>query len=1593
MDAILAEVGAAFEAAMPKGTEPSAANLWSFFIERVRANLHLVLCLSPIGDKFCTRARMFPGLINGCTIDWFLPWPITALTEVAEQYLADFDLGEESHAKPKLITHMAHVHSSVSAATTEYFERFRRYAYVTPKSYFSFLTTYQDLHLKKRTDLSGQAADIDVGLAKLVQAAEDVDKMRIDLKEKEKYLLVAQEKSAALLQDITYSTARAEKKKAEVMAVKDGLEGDLSLIQEQKAMISKDLEAAQPALDEADAALKSITSKDIQMLRALKSPPNLIQRLFDCVLVLMRLPLNQAEATKVKERVVPAHSWSFAVFAMGQSNFMENVNTFNKDAVTDEDVELMYPYMAADDFTFADAKKASGNVAGLCTWSKAMATYTHVAKEVRPKMAALKTAEGKLKVANAKLKRAQEELDVCQADLDAMQASFDDAMQAKHRIQIDAEATQKRMDAANRLISGLAGERNRWTDLGEAFADETRRLTGDVALACAFVSYAGPFNSEFRDTLLRERFAQDQRKRGIPMTDGFNVSSFMVEQSTIGDWVLEGLPSDDLSVQNGIMVTRSARWPLLVDPQQQGTSWLLKRHAADDLRVTTLTDKRFRTALEDSMAFGTPLLIENVEEDVDPMLDPVLDKAVQKSGRGFKLVMADKECEFVESFCLYMCSRMPNPHFPPELSAQANVINFTVTIAGLEQQLLGRVVQRERAELETQRQRLVEEVNANKKLLGQLEQTLLTRLANAEGNLLDDTSLIEVLQTTKTTAAEVEEKLEAAEQTDKRISGAREEYRPVATRGALLYFLIRDMANLSSMYETSLQQVLGLFDQSISTSDKAPLASKRIANIVEFLTYHVTCYVQRGLYERHKQIFVLLLTAKIELMSGELQERAFEVLLKGGGSLDISSDARPDGSLAWLPDGAWLNCVALSRAVHRFHELPDSLQRNESLWRHWYDDDAPERCKVPEYHEQKLSDFERLLLVRCMREDRALLSAQDYISNAIGKRYIDSRPLDLRAVEDEANCRCPIAVLLSQGADPTASIMDLAKRMKKQLRTISLGQGQEPAARKLINTAVTQGSWVLLQNAHLGLKFVGEIESTVIKLEEINPKFQLWMTTEPHPKFPIGLLQNSIRVTNEAPAGLRAGLKASYAWITQDLLDALSPYKSILYALCHLHSCVMERRRFGPLGFNIPYDFNHSDLTACVQFLQNHLSDAEIKKRPVDWECVNYMICDVQYGGRITDEWDRRVFNTYGRAWLVPAIQESGFAFFEGYRIPQGLEVDTYRKAISQLPLVDVPQVFGLHGNADVSFRTRQTGQVLSTILEVQPKQNAGAGGETREDVVLRVIDDLQRKLPLDYKPDHVRDALKRLGPTKPLNICLAQEVERLQSVIEVVRRSLANLKLAIAGTIVMLPELASALDALFMTRVPAPWAKASQLDVESLGLWFSSIVARAEQLTSWLVHGRPHTFCLAGFFNPQGFLTANRQEVCRRHAKDHWALDDVVNHTEVLKQESDDVRRAPDEGVYLRGLSLEGCRWDKAGARLAESEAKVLFSPLPVLHVTGALAGAKAADAPYGYKCPCYKSPRRTDLNFIFAVSLRSDEPPAKWVLRGVALLTSRDV
>merc|ERR1711988_742721 len=197
-------------------------------------------------------------------------------------------------------------------------------------------------------------------------------------------------------------------------------------------------------------------------------------------------------------------------------------------------------------------------------------------------------------------------------------------------------------------------------------------------------------------------------------------------------------------------------------------------------------------------------------------------------------------------------------------------MGFTVTQKGLEEQLLGKVIGKEQKALEDQLNSVLEEVNSNTKALLALDASLLQRLTSNKGNLLQDEELIGVLANTKAKAAEVNNKLTAAAETKASIAEKREQFRPVATRGSVMYFSIVEMSGVNVMYQTSLTQFLTLFNESMDKAEKATLASKRVNNIIYTLTYLVYRYINRGLYEADKLTFVLLVTVKILITAGHL---------------------------------------------------------------------------------------------------------------------------------------------------------------------------------------------------------------------------------------------------------------------------------------------------------------------------------------------------------------------------------------------------------------------------------------------------------------------------------------------------------------------------------------------------------------------------------------------------------------------------------------------------------------------------------------------------------------------------------------------------
>lgn len=401
---------------------------------------------------------------------------------------------------------------------------------------------------------------------------------------------------------------------------------------------------------------------------------------------------------------------------------------------------------------------------------------------------------------------------------------------------------------------------------------------------------------------------------------------------------------------------------------------------------------------------------------------------------------------------------------------------------------------------------LKEDATNNTKALQALGQLLLERLSSSKGNLLDNQELIEVLANTKAKAKEVEGKLDEARQRTLEIDEKREQFRSVATRGSLMYFNMTDMVLVTNpitlqpsgwMYSCSLTQFLEQFDYSVKHSDQVQPTSKRVDKIIDFLTYQVYRYMNRGLFERDKMMFKLMVALKISVVNGDLTNEDVMIFLKAGGSLDKNQERSCPFS-KWMSEKVWLNAIQLTRhsfgreQVPVFKDLTDHFARNDIGWRKWFDESEPENCPVPEFEDRivvqrSIGPFIRLALVRSLREDRVGIACAQFIDQQLGPKFTAPITDTIFEVYQESAARKPVLYLLSAGTDPTNMIDELAKRKKKfPTDKVSMGEGQEKVARDKNNAAFITGGWLVLQNCHLGIDYMNEVEETLMKTPEIH---------------------------------------------------------------------------------------------------------------------------------------------------------------------------------------------------------------------------------------------------------------------------------------------------------------------------------------------------------------------------------------------------------------------------------------------------------------------------------------------------------------------------
>lgn len=1610
------------EAVRAVGKPETRGIMYQTFVDRCRDSLHIVFCMSPVGSGFRDRLRMFPSLVNCMTIDWYTAWPSDALLSVAQRKLAKRDLG--SHQTKQSVCELCvHMHMSVKRASLDMFAQLRRNNATTPTSYLSLLSLYGEI-LDEQVKLNADSIQrYRGGLEKLQSTQVVIEDLKIKIRDMQPFLIRAAKETEEKKAQVTVEQAEADKVRAEVEVEEAQARDLMADAQSIRNDCQSRLDEAIPALKAAEAALDTINKEDIVEIKSFSKPPPNVEKTLDAVLVLL----------KVEE------GWGNAKQQLGDLGFTAKLKAYDRESITPLMIRKLQKFIDDKDFHPHIIRNVSKACEGLCMWVRAMHKFYHVNREILPLREKLRIAEEKLNKAKAELEIKQATLSRVVEKVRSLQQQAKETEERKMQLEDQIKVAEAKLERADQLIGGLSAERVRWQHSLTSLSAQRTNLIGTMALAAGCIAYIGPFPSSFRQQLVLN-WVEFAKTKNLPVDATFTLSA-LPDQYQVREWALQSLPQDAFSIENATILQRSKRWCMMIDPQGQANQFIRNKEKKNKLRVIKLTDDNYMRSIEGAIQVGLPVLIENVGEELDASLNPVLLKEVVRvSGRNV-LRLGDKEVDYDPNFRLYVTTKLPNPNLSPELQIKVTVLNFTVTRNGLEDQLLADTVGSERFDLQERSDQCVVAIAEGKGKIKKLEDQILKMLADSTGDILDNVDLIQTLRASKATAEAISKDLETVEATNAEINAAREEYRILATRGSLIYGVVADLSGIDPMYQNSLGFFKKLFIQTLvkTTVVQDESVRDRVLKLIDQVTvtfYNVVC---RGLFEKDKLLFSFMITAALMRHEGTIHEAEWGNFLRGAAGQPPPSTfpARPD----FLRPAQWQEFAAVC-SLKAFSSLETELIAAPDKWKDWvvkddlYNDPPPSRMSLSQWH--------RLLLVKALRPEKLTFVLRQVVLSQLGKPYTESPPFSLADAFADSNNMTPLIFVLSTGTDPTVIFTNFAQDMgfgEKKLM-LSLGQDQGKRASQMVDEGKKDGLWVYLQNCHVYVSWMSSLERLVenLKPDDTHVDFRLWLTSNPSPSFPVPVLQGGMKLTREPPKGLKANIRDSIhsldpavwnefngtvpptnaAGKDETELDAAAieaavklkaqqsrqenQWKRLVFSLAFFHALVQERRKFGALGWNIPYEWGPPDMAASVRTLRGALQETAATG-DLPWTALQYTIGVLHYGGRVTDFLDGRCLGVLLNHIFQPTMFHSNARFdHEGvYRPLDSCSKEALLDYIDSLPVDESPELFGLHVNANIAFQAKDSTSVMQTLIEVQPRgASASAGSKTSDEIVLELVDAMRKRLPelIDVSRAHISTfAVTDAGIMTPLGTFLSQEIDQFNHLLNVIRSSLQLLTRALKGEVVMSSTMESMFNSVLFNQVPKNWAAAGYLSMKPLASHFTDMLARVEFMRTWCERGLPTSFWLPGFFFPQGFVTS----LFQTHSRIHKMPIDTIKfyfHPQPFMSEAQ-IQKPAASGAFVHGFYLDGAAWSTEKHCIVESKPGELRVALPPIHFEPVLV--TAPQQPETYECPLYKASTRagtlstTGLSTNFVLSLQlptggGNTTGDHWVRRGVAALCMLD-
>ncbi|XP_066286377.1 cytoplasmic dynein 2 heavy chain 1-like isoform X1 [Branchiostoma lanceolatum] len=1481
-------------------------SLYNYFAARIQMNLHVVLIMDCSNTNFTVMCESNPSLYKQCLVQWMEGWSKDSMLQVPKMLLSRHSemggslLPPAAGQEPKkfaggdeLVKNFVNIHESRLAHGA------------TPRRYMTFLHTYESVYNHKKEGVLQKQSHLQAGVAKLNEAKALVDKLKGSAAEQSALLAQKQEEADAALREITASMQNASEQKSEMEVLKQKTAEENSKLEKRKKAIDIELAEVEPLVQEAKQAVGNIKSDSLSEIRSLRAPPDIIRDILESVLRLMGIFDT---------------SWVSMKSFLAKRGVKEEIMSFDARRITPEIRESVDELLHKNKASFdpKNAKRASTAAAPLASWVRANVEFSRVLEKIEPLETEQAGLKKNLQKAEHRMEKLQKALDAVDQKVAELRDKFEKRTTEAAKLKIDVDKANETIAAAENLVGKLDNEYKRWSAQVGELQSELDTLPKRAQLAAGFITYlASTSEDERRQTLGAWMDATN--------LTGFDVRRFLSSEREQLGWKGEGLPSDDLSMENALVILQlnnmkagSHLRPFLVDPSSRAADWLKVHLKEARLEVVNQQDANFTTALELAVRFGKTLLIKEMD-GVEPILYPLLRGDLTSQGPRFVVQIGDKVVDYHEDFRLFMATRNPNPEVPPDAASIITEVNFTTTRAGLRGQLLATTIQHEKPELEVRKTELLRQEEDLKVQLAQLEESLLQELANAQGNILENKDLLESLNKTKASSITITDSLNESIQLQDSLDKERSAYLPLAESGSTLFFVISDLSKLNNMYRFSLASFLRLFKRALETTQDPGSTDMRIKLLIKSLQNLVYEYVCRSLFKADRLMFAIHL---VHGMYPELfQDQEWEMFL----GLIISDTFRRQDSQKQLRDSlpSWIDqerATDVQQLKSNFPSLHQTLNLDDSdLWLNFSRSSQCEQ-EFPPPIANKISLFQQVLLVQTIRPDRLQSAMSLFAHKALNMKELSPKTLNLkRLYSTETTATEPILIIISPGADPSQELQELASATvgADRYHQVAMGQGQADIALQLLHECARNGEWMCLKNLHLVTAWLPVLEKELNSLQP-HQDFRLWMTAEVHSQFPTILLQSSLKITFEAPPGIKKNLQRTYdAWPPEFIAKGGNVVRSqAFFALAWFHAVCQERRNYIPQGWTKFYEYSTADLRAAADIIDRLFTD----QREVPWEFVHGLLENAIYGGRVDNNCDMSVLHSY----LVQYFDKSmlaggkgrGKRLAPGVTMPSSCHYGDFQDVIEALPEDDKPAYFGLPANIERSAQRIISGQVIGQ-LKVLMRSEAAAEKFDREtwSTELSPVLNLWKKLNQASQLLQQRIAAPSDQADKPIISFI--QLERFSSVklVQNVHQSLAALSRVIRGTSLLTSDVQTLAKSLLRQETPGGWQSLWEGPEDPMQ-YLRALVARAMAIQGWAERAEAGTLLrdvldLSELFHPDTFLNALRQQT----ARDLRCPMDSLKFVSSWKGSISGAKLA----VKIGGLMLEGCSFN--GSRLSENQ------------------------------------------------------------------------